>query len=147
MKLIGQKILPLILLLFQGCYYDETVESKIIIRESYPYKFELEIPIHVKGRGNIHTLDIKKIEFENSDWIYTNTINGKVTASEIIFTNYYQKTDPPWIQSNLRGYLEFFADSVSINLEIPRYIDDDSIPEKWIDYNYNGKYLLEQLTE
>ena len=139
-KLLLIIILPLIL---NGCYSNETVDSKIFLRKTDKYKYEIQISVYNEGRGNIHTLDISKYEFESSHWIYLNSKKGKLKASDIVLTYENGKTEYPWKQSNLRGYVEFINDSLLINLKIPIYIDEDEKPEDWSDYKFNGKYKIE----
>ena len=131
-------ILPFIL---TGCYSIETVDQKVIIGNSDKYNFEIQIIVHNEGRGNIHNLDINKYEFKNSDWIYLNSNKGKIKSSDIILTHERKKTEYPWLQSELNGYIEFINDSLIVKLRTPYYAEGNNKPKYWVDYKYNGKYL------
>ena len=133
-------ILPFILC---GCYSNETVDQKVMIRDSNKYDYEIQIRVHNEGRGNIHTLDMNKYEFESSDWIYLNSKQGKIHSSDIILTHFQDKTEYPWNQKELKGYIEFINDSLTVKLKIPYYVEGSEKPKYWVDYKYNGKYLTE----
>jgi hypothetical protein len=106
------------------------------------YKYELQIKYHTKGRGNIHTYSLSKYEFDDSDWIYTNIINGRVDASDLIFTHHQRRTESPWKQSELRGYVQFSGDTLAIiALEMPLYNDSSKV-DHWEKYEFNGTYSL-----
>lgn len=144
MKIIKNKIsIFLLLFVLIGCYSKETVDLKVLLSTLEKGRFEIEIPIHHEGRGNIHTLDISKYKFDQPHWIYLKSTRGKVNASEIILTYHKGKIEYPWIQSNLKGYIEFKNDSLSIKLLTPIYIENNTTPDKWEEYKHNGKYLIE----
>jgi len=100
--------------------------------------------VHNEGRGNIHTLDLSKYEFESSHWIYSNLKTGKINSSDIILTYERNETEYPWPQSKLKGFIEFSNDSLLINLKKPYYADGSNEPKYWVDYEYNGKYLTRE---
>lgn len=132
------------ILFLTSCYQEETVNETLIIKRSTRFKFEIEIPIHHEGRGNIHQLDPSSYEFDEEDWIYLNSDSTKINYHQIILTHEKDKTDYPWRQSNLRGYIEFIKDSISIRLRLPIYKDQDTIVDGWQDYEHNGKFKLKR---
>lgn len=106
------------------------------------YKYELQLKYHTTGRGNIHTFSLSKYEFDDADWIYTNTLSGRVDAKDLIFTHYQRKTEYPWKQSELKGYVQFYGDTLAIiALEIPWYNDSSKV-DHWVKYEFNGTYSL-----
>ena len=143
--IVNNKILLIFILAFilNGCYSNETVDQKVTIRNSENYAYEIQIRVQNEGRGNIHTLDMKKYEFESSDWIYLNSKQGKIESSDIILTHFQDKTEYPWNQKELKGYIEFINDSLIIKLKKPYYAEGSEKPNYWVDYKYNGKYLTE----
>lgn len=136
--------LPIILVV-SSCYHNEEVANSLPIRKSTVYNFEIEIPVHHEGRGNIHQMDPSKFEFDASDWIYLNDVSSTVNFDKLILTHERNKTERPWCQSNLKGYLKFKKDSVSINLILPEYKNEDTIVDGWSNYKYNGTYKLTKL--
>ena len=46
------------------------------VRPSTKYSYEVQIRKHVEGRGNIHTLSFSKYEYDTSDWLYLNDLQG-----------------------------------------------------------------------
>ncbi|GAA4746074.1 hypothetical protein GCM10023229_27610 [Flavisolibacter ginsenosidimutans] len=38
------------------------------------YNYELQLPYHVEGRGNIHQLHLKRYAYEDTDLIYVDTL-------------------------------------------------------------------------
>ena len=142
MKLIKYFFFFLILL---GCYHNEKVISReLIIRKSKVFKYEVEIPILYEGRGNPHQLDASKYRFENSDWIYFNSMENRISYHDLVLTSERGKTKFPYCQSNLRGFISFKKDSIFIRLIVPQYNDGDTIPDKWNNYEYNGDYKLKK---
>ncbi len=138
------RLILILTLILTSCYSNQTVDQKVVIRNSDNYKFEIQIIVHNEGRGNIHTFDLSKYEFESSHWIYLNSKRGKINASDIILTYERNETEYPWPQSKLKGYIEFSNDSLFINLKKPYYADGSNEPNYWVDYEYNGRYLAEE---
>lgn len=131
-------------MILTSCYSNHTVDQKVVVRNSDNYKFEIQINVHNERLGNIHTLDLSKYEFESSHWIYVNSKRGKINSSNIILTYERNETEYPWPKSKLKGHIEFSNDSLLIKLKKPFYIDGNNEPEYWVDYEYNGKYLMEK---
>lgn len=132
------------ILLVTSCYHNERAASELIIRKSKEFRYEIEIPIHYEGRGNIHRLDASKYSYNDSDWIYVNSRENKVSSGDMVLTYERDKTKYPHCQSNLRGFVYFKNDSILIRLIIPHYIDEDNTPDEWLKYEYNGNYKLKR---
>jgi hypothetical protein len=127
---------------FSSCNTTRTSNEELIVYNySNNYKYEIELKYHTKGRGNIHSFSLSKYEFDQWDWMYLNSIHGRIDASNMIFTHYQRKTEYPWSQSKLKGYIEFNGDTANINLQMPHY-NDSSIVDHWDEYEFNGKYKL-----
>jgi hypothetical protein len=142
MKVIASSFLLFLLI---GCYHNEQVSPELIIRKSTVYNYEVELPVHHEGRGNIHQLDASKYSFEGSDWLYLNKNLGKVYCKDIVLTYERNKTNDLHRQSNLRGFVTFKRDSILIRLIVPHYIDQDTIVDEWNNYEYNGNYKLKKV--
>ncbi|WP_430406828.1 hypothetical protein [Fluviicola sp.] len=132
------------LLLLTACYHDEEVSPELIIRKSKVYKYEIELPVHHEGRGNMHQLDASKYSFNESHWLYLNRKDNKVNHTDIVLTPERNKVDYPYRQSNLKGFILFKFDSIMIRLLVPHYIDQDTIVDEWNNYEYNGNYKLKK---
>lgn len=128
--------------LLSGCYRSENVQSELVLRKSDKLKYEIEIPIHYEGRGNAHQSDPSKYKFDDSDWLYTNKMHGKIYSEELVLTYERNKVDRPYCQSNLRGFIKIDTDSILIQLKIPVYEDQDTIPDAWLSYKHNGIHKL-----
>ncbi len=120
-------------------------KEEVIVRTSDEFNFEIEIPIHNEGRGNVHTFDVSKYEFDSQHWIYVDKITGEINASDIVLTYERDKTNSPWKQSNLKGAIGFSRDSLTINLQTPIYVSASNTPEKWEDCRFNGTYFMEHV--
>lgn len=136
--------LGLLIFYITSCYHKEEVDTVLTLRKSKDYKYELELLIHHEGRGNIHQLDASKYRFESSSWLYFNQDTGKVNCENLILTNERNKTQYPFKQSNLKGFIQFRKDSIKIRLIVPHYIDQDTIVDEWNNYEYNGNYKLKK---
>ena len=115
----------------------------VIYKYNDSFKYEAQIKYHFVGRGNVHApLDSKKFDFEEYDWIYLNSIKGRINADSLVFTSYQRKTKYPWSSSNLRGYMDFINDT-AVKLDFQFYgYDDSSKKETTIPYRFNGTYKL-----
>lgn len=137
-------LLIIILSITASCGSVRTPYKEITAYDFDEYKHELQLKYHVKGRGNIHTYSLAKYEFDDFDWIYTNSLKGKIEADSLIFTHYQRKTKYPWKQSKLDGYIEVLSDtSIVFNLLMPIY-DDSSNVTSWEPYHFNGTYTLQK---
>ena len=68
---------------------------------------------HIEGRGNIHILSLSKYEYDNSNWIYVNSLEGRISAKDIVFSRYWACIEYPWSTSNLKGHIEFTKDKLN----------------------------------
>ena len=136
--------------LLSSCYMKNIAPQQILVYDSDEFKYEIQIGFAVKGRGNIHTFSLSKYEFEDFDWIYTNSILGHLDADSIIFTYHQRRASSPWNQmkeSNLKGSVEFKGDSaISIDLYFPYYKDGISV-DHWEPYRFNGTYRMKLLKQ
>jgi hypothetical protein len=78
-----------------------------------------------------------------TDWIYTRTIEGEISASQIILTHERGKTENPWRQQALRGTVTFSPEHMHVALECPNYKQDGTI-YRYVPYDLNGDYKLEK---
>ena len=127
-----------------SCYHKETMSSELKMRKGEKYKYEIELSVDNEGCGNIHQLDASKYKFKSSSWLYSNYNNGIVNAKDLVLTSERNETDSTYTQSNLRGFVSFKKDSILIRLIVPHYIDQDTIPDEWNNYKYNGNYKLKK---
>ncbi len=77
-----------------------------------------------------------------SHWIYTDTIQGTVAATNLVLTYERGKTEYPWPQSALRGSVTFSDGWLHVALERPVYVDGVSV-DHYDRYPLNGDYKLE----
>jgi hypothetical protein len=117
--------------------------NQIIAYKYSKFNHELQLKYHVIGRGNVHQLSLSKYEYDRSDWIYLNSLKGKIDADSLILTNYQRMTDYPWKQENLKGYIQILNDTtIKLNLQLPFYNDNNRITS-YAPYEFNGTYKLE----
>ena len=95
-------LIGLLIIFVGGCYNKETISTSVLVRKTSKPKYEIQIKKHIEGRGNIHTLSLSKYEYDNSDWIYVNSLEGKISAKDIVFSHYWACIEYPWSISNLR---------------------------------------------
>ncbi|MEO6454961.1 MAG: hypothetical protein ABIN97_12845 [Ginsengibacter sp.] len=129
-------------LTFYSCGSTSKSYNEIIAYRYSNFKYELQLKYHTTGRGNIHQLNLSKYEYDRSDWIYLNSLNGKINADSLVFTNYQRKTEYPWKQSALKGDIQFPNDTtVKLNFQLPIY-DDSAKIISYVPYRFNGIYKL-----
>jgi hypothetical protein len=134
--------------IISGCCQRTTAYGFVNVKKinAERYKYEIEIPYHFEGRGNIHApFDLSKYEQETAVWIYINKTNGKIDANDLALTDYKGKVDYPWPQTDLRGYLEFTGDILILNFQVPYYKETET-PDHWEPYKFNGKYKVGRIS-
>ena len=144
-KLSGNSLILFLILFAQGCVHKEDVDGSLILRKTANNLYEIEVPIRHEGQGNIHKMDPYKYKFYDSHWIYSESDSSIVYFDKLVLTYKKNKTESPWKQSKLRGYIEFQIDSLSINLTVPVYKDQDTTVDGWADYKYNGTYSYKRI--
>jgi hypothetical protein len=138
-----KRITPIsaVVVLIFSCY---RLEKTAGIAYWSPYKsdsMEIKIPYRVKGKGNVHQLNLKDYEFNDADWIYLSKVPQSTNADKLLLTHERGKIIYPWIQSNLRGKINILDSTLTINLQLPIYNDSGKI-ERWEEYKFNGIYNL-----
>jgi hypothetical protein len=77
-----------------------------------------------------------------SHWIYTDTVQGIVPATNLVLTYERGKTEFPWPQSDLRGSITFSDGQLHIGFERPVCVDGVSV-DHYERYPLNGSYKVE----
>lgn len=132
--------------LFISCEQTETVEKEFVLRNSKEFKYELEIPVKIQGRGNIHSMSVEEYNYERSYWLYFNRREGILKPSEFIISDDKEKTDSLSRFNNVKGFIRITDDSAYISLKMPRYDDSDDFPDRWIPFEFNGRYAYKDKT-
>lgn len=145
----GAGFVALLTALVAAChFYEETALPDVVLRDSNKnLKYEVQLTKHVRRRGDQHVdiLGLFVKEYDEPIWIYTNSIQGRVEANDLLFA---YKRDPKqsWErQSYLKGYIEFRGTVLSMKLQMPVYRKDHmdrNVPHHWEDYNLNGEYRI-----
>ena len=78
-----------------------------------------------------------------TDWLYAGTIEGEISANQIILTHERDKTKYPWPQQALRGSVTFSPEHMHVALECPNY-KQDGVIYRYVKYDLNGDYKLER---
>jgi hypothetical protein len=128
------------MLLF-SCGQTKKSNGKIIAyKYGHGFNYELQLPYHVVGRGNVHQLNFKRYEYDDADWIYIDSLKGRKNADAFVFTFYQRKTEYPWNNSNIMGHIDFINDTTVI-LDLRFY--DSTVMKLGNVYWFNGTYKLE----
>lgn len=138
-------VLLSVFLTLTGCYQKESDSSSVRLKRLNGGEFEVEIPIHIEWRGNIHQLDASKCSFEESVWLYINAHDKIVSYENLVLTNEKGKLTFPWRQSNLRGFVRLSRDSLTIQLILPVYKDTDTLVDGWSPWDHNGNYAIKHI--
>jgi hypothetical protein len=110
-------IIAFIVLTMSSCFYrDEKVNKELTVYSYDKFNYALAIKYTTEGRGNIHTFNFSKFEYENADWIYTNKIRGQIHSDSLVFAHYQDEIEYPW-----RTY---------------------KLIMNWVPYEFNGQYKL-----
>jgi len=132
----------LIFLTMSSCFYrDEKVDKELTVYSYDKFKYALAIKYTTEGRGNIHSFDFSKYQYQNADWVYTNRINGQVQSDSLVFTQYQDETEYPWRTNKIKGSVTFDSLNVKIELLLPVYDNKDNV-KSWVPYEFNGQYRL-----
>lgn len=127
-----------------SCYDKKTIQRELTVRKSTLYKYEIEIPVKHKTRGNVHQFDLSEDEFTEFYWLYSDRIDSIVHSSELVLTTHRNQTKYPYCQSQLKGHVRFYNDSIELALKVPVYSDSDTIADSWTNYEHNGRYKLKK---
>jgi len=137
-------IVAVILIAISSCYSKKEV-VEINAYNCKAKKYEIQIKTNTTGRGNIHNpFSFSKYELNDNEWIYTNSINGKLPADSMIFTYVQRRIKFPWSYTNLKGFVSFESDSIELNLF---FYDRENIKAKDSPYEFNGKYKLNVIND
>ena len=134
-----------LILLLNGCgllfsAYEEKPYEEVMVFPSDAYgSYALQIAFHVTRRGgNVHDFnDLSKTEENRADWLYLNSLEGRVNADAIVYKLFRGDT----LLRPLRGSVEFSNGSIMINLQTPIY-KDGKLTNHWAPYKFNGIYRL-----
>jgi hypothetical protein len=139
-KLICKVISCLLLVGIMYACYSTIKVTNLTVGKSELFKYEIRITTNREGRGSIHNpFDLTKYSVDGYEWIYTNSIRGKLLADSIIYTIRQRKLESPWRYVNLKGQICFSGDSISIDLY---FYNRENPKEKDNPYEHNGKYKL-----
>jgi hypothetical protein len=133
-------------LFFVGCYQTQKSMGIAYWTVNNKDSIEIKIPFIVKGRGNVHQLNLNEYEFERGDWIYFSKFYPNISADSLILTHERGKTSYPWKQSNLRGNITVQDSLLNINFTLPVYSQGGEITA-WKAYQFNGNYKLKAISQ
>ena len=130
----------LFLFLLVSCYSTtKVIEVNAYNCNNDNFKYEIQIKTYNEGAGyNIHNMEWEKWKYDDYDWLYTNSINGKVSADSMAF-EYFQLEKTESRGYTIGGYINIEENEIEINLNF--YRDGDTNKEK-IPYERNGTYKL-----
>ena len=131
------------LLVLNSCYSTTTFDETVVIRHGERYLYEIRLHSRTEGRGNIHDpFDLSKHKYESDYSICVNSLEGKIDAKDMIFTQ-VEGCKPNasfWIDQ--AGFIEFRDDCLTVALEAA-YIKErrrEPLPA-------NGTYKITQLLD
>lgn len=133
--------------LFISCKQEKTVEREPILRNSKEYKYELEIPVRIQGRGNTHSISTEQYDYERSYWLYFNRREGVLRPSDFVISDYKEASDSSSWFNNVKGFIKLTEDSLFVALKMARYDDADDLPDRWIPFEFNGRYGYKDKTK
>jgi hypothetical protein len=120
--------------------YDEKPYGEINVSSSSTIgRYALPIRYHITRRGgNVHDFnDLSKYEEDRTEWLYLDSLSGKISANAIVYKLFAgDKMTRP-----IQGYIEISDNLVKINLEMPVY-ENGKATDKWTNYKFNGTYRM-----
>jgi hypothetical protein len=126
--------------LLTGCYYHQWYTGEAIVRQFNLYKYEIQFPLRIEARGNMHNpFDFHKYQGESSNWIYVNSLESRIDGENLIFTGGWACLRG-YSAEHPMGYVEFKDGNIFIDFETPLYEKGKligNIPDK-----INGTYKL-----
>jgi len=134
-------ILFLSIFFLVSCYTTKVTGVNVYNYADDDFQYEILIKTHTKGRGSFHNMTFEKWVSNGGDWIYTNSINGRISADDIIFTQWQRELEWPWNISNINGFISINETEQTIEINLFFYHREN--PEKKdLPYEHNGKYKL-----
>jgi hypothetical protein len=140
-----QRLVPAIflVLLLAGCGdgFKRSPVAHIVSDQQHGY--EIELDYSYRSFGGPCNFPLKPQTISESDWVFTQTTNGVVSADQLtLWHGKSPKDEYGWSQQALRGSLTFTNGYIHVAFQVPDYRDDDSIRHH-DPYNLNGDYKLE----
>src|SRR5437879_3863100 len=115
---VMQLVIVLGLLGGSGCYSEQTFDKEVVIRPAAQFAYEIRIHSHTEGRGNPHNLfDFTKYEWETWYSLCVNNLQGKINATDLVFTQLEKCQVNLPFHADLKGYIEFWDGCLTIALE------------------------------
>ena len=136
-----------LVVLLNGCYHEDSFESEVIIRPGTKgFNYELQIKVHSEARGNPHNpFDWKVHNWDHSYWLYVNTIEGTISAGDLVLTPYWRCLEYPWNYRDVKGGIELQHGRITIKLDMPRYEVNTLIGHAPLEAN--GTYTIRVIEE
>ena len=122
-----------------SCSDKETPFKEVIVHGTRENFRELELKVNRKGQGwSIHNFSWDTYDINESNWIYVKRINGKVLGKDVAIS---VQRNAMYFDKNCKGYIDFDALTMTINLEKGYYKDGVTL-DHWEPFEYNGTYKL-----
>jgi hypothetical protein len=131
--------LPMFLLI--SCYTTKVTGINVYNFDNDNYEYEILIKTHTVGRGSLHNMTFEKWESNGGDWIYTKSINGKISADSIIFTHWQRELEYPFNTPNIKGFINIDNKEKTIEINLFFY-DQENKSKKDLPYEFNGIHKL-----
>jgi hypothetical protein len=117
----------------------ETQSNEVIVHEMKKNYWELELKVNRKGNGwSIHNFSWDSYSVNESYWIYTPKIGGRVSGHDVTISNLKDFMHP---DRNDKGFIEFDSTTITINIQEASYPNGKTV-DGWKPCKLNGIYKL-----
>jgi len=124
------------------CIERNVVFPDVTVTFAKQFKYKLELKVHKWGRGNIHAMTCDKYDYYHSDWLFVNTLSGRIDSNQMMINKVSgNENNTLGVYSTYRGYIEITGNKLSVNIEFPSYADGVHL-DRWWPYEFNGQYEL-----
>ena len=107
------------------------------------YEIQLRYSVTSSGGPCLSKDSFKTWTSYSTNWIYLKTLDGAMTADQIVVTTDAGKREWPYATTNMQGTVSFTNGEMRVQLEQPRYPDGVHM-QGYASYYLNGTYQIAQ---
>jgi hypothetical protein len=126
--------------LLAGCSLHPASSMAVVTRDSQN-RYEIRLDATGWSGGGPCNISFVPRRYYESHWIYTTTIEGKLSTNQFILTRQRGKTEYPW-DEKASGTVTFTNGRMHVALGLPYFRDDGNVSH-YVPYKLNGDYSLE----
>ncbi len=103
--------------------------------------YEIQLGYTEKTWGGPCNISFHSSISRGANWLYVKSMDGELSATQVVVTSDRGMRDYPWAKTDLRGTVSFAKDSITVQFQQPSY-PDGVRTEGYTAYFLNGTYQI-----